>query len=614
MCGIVGAVAERNIANILLEGLKRLEYRGYDSAGLTVIRDGELHRERQVGKVQALVDAVAVNPEFFDGHIGIAHTRWATHGEPAQRNAHPHVSGKIAVVHNGIVENYAELKEELMAKGYEFTSQTDTEVVAHLINDIYKDTPDLLESVRKVIPLLHGAFALGVIHVDCPEELIAVRLGSPLVIGMGIGENFIASDQLALLPVTNRFMYLEEGDIAKLTRNSVQVYADGVEVKRQIHEIDATQHNADKGEFKHYMLKEIYEQPDAVARTIEMALDKDEPSKLRDGFLQHHEAQLKGIKHVQIIACGTSYHSGLIAKYWFESLIRVPCSVEVASEFRYRNPVVIDNSLVICISQSGETADTLSALRDIQKNTPVGLVSLALCNVPTSSLVRETDIFLPTLAGPEIGVASTKAFTTQLAALMLLVLKVGVTQQRMADEDLTTLIDQLQQLPGQLHASLHLDAPIKTMSEHFEYKKSCLFLGRGLQFPIALEGALKLKEISYIHAEGYAAGELKHGPLALVDKDMPIVVLAPKDSMFDKLKANMQEVHARHGELFVFASEASKMVAEDRMHVVYVPDVCETLAPIVYSIPVQLLSYHVAVMRGTDVDQPRNLAKSVTVE
>lgn len=614
MCGIVGAVAERNIANILLEGLKRLEYRGYDSAGLTVIRDGELHRERQVGKVQALVDAVAVNPEFFDGHIGIAHTRWATHGEPAQRNAHPHVSGKIAVVHNGIVENYAELKEELIAKGYEFTSQTDTEVVAHLINDIYKDTPDLLESVRKVIPLLHGAFALGVIHVDCPEELIAVRLGSPLVIGVGIGENFIASDQLALLPVTNRFMYLEEGDIAKLTRNSVQVYADGVETKRQIHEIDATQHNADKGEFKHYMLKEIYEQPDAVARTIEMALDNDETSKLRDDFLQRNEAQLKGIKHVQIIACGTSYHSGLIAKYWFESLIRVPCSVEVASEFRYRNPVVIDNSLVICISQSGETADTLSALRDIQKQSPEGLVSLALCNVPTSSLVRETDVFLPTLAGPEIGVASTKAFTTQLAALMLLVLKIGVTQQRMSDENLSTMLGQLQQLPGQLHASLHLDAPIKTMSEHFEYKKSCLFLGRGLQFPIALEGALKLKEISYIHAEGYAAGELKHGPLALVDKDMPIVVLAPKDSMFDKLKANMQEVHARHGELFVFASEASKMVAEDRMHVVYVPDVCETLAPIVYSVPVQLLSYHVAVMRGTDVDQPRNLAKSVTVE
>ncbi len=614
MCGIVGAVAERNIANILLEGLKRLEYRGYDSAGLTVIRDGALHRERQVGKVQALVDAVAINPEFSDGHTGIAHTRWATHGEPAQRNAHPHVSGKIAVVHNGIVENYAELKETLMAKGYEFTSQTDTEVVAHLIHDIYKQNPDLLEAVRTIIPLLHGAFALGIVHVDCPDELITVRLGSPLVIGVGIGENFIASDQLALLPVTNRFMYLEEGDIAKLTRNSIQVYADGIEVKRQIHEIDAAQHNADKGEFKHYMLKEIYEQPDAVARTIEMAVNKGKNATLREDFLQRHETQLKDIKNVQIIACGTSYHSGLVAKYWFESLIRVPCSVEVASEFRYRNPVVVDHSLVICISQSGETADTLSALRDTQKQAPAGLVSLALCNVPTSSLVRETDIFLPTLAGPEIGVASTKAFTTQLVALMLLVLKVGAVQQRMSEERLSTLIGELHQLPGQLYASLNLDAPIKIMSEHFEDKKSCLFLGRGLQFPIALEGALKLKEISYIHAEGYAAGELKHGPLALVDKDMPIVVLAPKDSMFDKLKANMQEVHARHGELFVFASESSQMVAEDRLHVVHVPDVCEILAPIIYSVPVQLLSYHVAVLRGTDVDQPRNLAKSVTVE
>ena len=614
MCGIVGAVAERNIANILLEGLKRLEYRGYDSAGLTVIRHGELHRERQVGKVQALVDAVAINPEFFDGHIGIAHTRWATHGEPAQRNAHPHVSGKIAVVHNGIVENYAELKEVLIAKGYEFTSQTDTEVVAHLINDLYQNSADLLAAVRAVIPMLHGAFALGIIHVDSPEELITVRLGSPLVIGVGIGENFIASDQLALLPVTNRFMYLEEGDIAKLTRHSITVYADGVEVSRKIHEIDAEQHNADKGEFKHYMLKEIYEQPDAVARTLEMAVSNTETSKLRDDFLQRHESKLAGVRNVQVIACGTSYHAGMVAKYWFENLTRLPCSVEVASEFRYRNPVVVDNSLVICISQSGETADTLSALRDTQKQQPAGLVSLALCNVPTSSLVRETDIFLPTLAGPEIGVASTKAFTTQLAALMLLVLKVGVIQTRIDNARLTELLGELQKLPGQLYASLNLDSRIKVMSESFEDRKSCLFLGRGLQFPIALEGALKLKEISYIHAEGYAAGELKHGPLALVDKDMPIVVLAPKDSMFDKLKANMQEVHARHGELFVFASESSKMVAENRMHVVYVPDVCETLAPIVYSVPVQLLSYHVAVLRGTDVDQPRNLAKSVTVE
>ncbi len=614
MCGIVGAVAERNIANILLEGLKRLEYRGYDSAGLTVIRDGELHRERQVGKVQALVNAVEASTDFFDGHIGIAHTRWATHGEPAQRNAHPHISGKIAVVHNGIVENYAELKKELIAKGYEFTSQTDTEVVAHLIHDIYEQTNDLLEAVRAVIPKLHGAFALGIIHVDTPDELAAVRLGSPLVIGVGIGENFIASDQLALLPVTNRFMYLEEGDIAKLTRDSIKVYVNGEEVSREVHEIDAKQHNADKGEFKHYMLKEIYEQPDAVARTLEMAIDNRQASALRDDFLARNEAQLSGVQHVQIIACGTSYHAGMVAKYWFESLMRLSCSVEVASEFRYRNPVVLDNSLVICISQSGETADTLSALREIKKQNPAGLVSLALCNVPTSSLVRETDIFLPTLAGPEIGVASTKAFTTQLVALMLLVLKTGAVQQRIDSANLSTLLGELQKLPGQLYASLHLDAPIKAMAEHFEDKKSCLFLGRGLQFPIALEGALKLKEISYIHAEGYAAGELKHGPLALVDKDMPIVVLAPKDSMLDKLKANMQEVHARHGELFVFASEDSHIHAEDRLHVVYVKAVCETLAPIVYSVPIQLLSYHVAVMRGTDVDQPRNLAKSVTVE
>ena len=614
MCGIVGAVAERNIANILLEGLKRLEYRGYDSAGLSVIHNGELHRERQVGKVKALVNAVDASDDFFDGHIGIAHTRWATHGEPAQHNAHPHVSGKIAVVHNGIVENYAELKKEMQDKGYVFSSQTDTEVVAHLIHDLYKQTNDLLEAVRAVIPRLHGAFALGVIHVDTPDTLITVRLGSPLVIGVGIGENFIASDQLALLPVTNRFMYLEEGDIAKLTRDNIEVYADGQVVSREVHEIDAKQHNADKGEFKHYMLKEIYEQPDAVARTLEMAIDNLAANTLRADFLERHGEQLSGVRHVQVIACGTSYHAGMVAKYWFESITRLPCSVEVASEFRYRNPVVVDNSLVICISQSGETADTLSALRDIKKQNPAGLVSLALCNVPTSSLVRETDIFLPTLAGPEIGVASTKAFTTQLVALMLLMLKTGHVQGRIDDAALSNHISELQKLPGQLYASLHLDAPIKAMAAHFEDKKSCLFLGRGLQFPIALEGALKLKEISYIHAEGYAAGELKHGPLALVDKDMPIVVLAPKDSMLDKLKANMQEVHARHGELFVFASETSGIEAEDRLHLVNVNDVCETLSPIIYSVPVQLLSYHVAVLRGTDVDQPRNLAKSVTVE
>ena len=615
MCGIVGAIAERNISNILLEGLKRLEYRGYDSAGLTVIQQGEtggeLHRERQVGKVQELVNAVNQNPDYFHGNIGIAHTRWATHGEPAERNAHPHVSGKVAVVHNGIVENYADLKQEMLDKGYTFTSQTDTEVVAHLVADAYEQTNDLLQAVEQIRPRLHGAFALGVIHVDNPDELIAVRLGSPLVIGVGIGENFIASDQLALLPVTNRFMYLEEGDIAKITRNSIKVYADGNSVERAIKELDAKQHSADKGEFKHYMLKEIYEQPDAVASTIEMGLDSN---GFKPEFLTRHSQALSGIRHIQVLACGTSYHAGMVAKYWFESLTGLPCFVEIASEFRYREPVVLDNTLMICISQSGETADTLSALRDIQRRKVNGLVSLALCNVPTSSLVRETDIFLPTKAGVEIGVASTKAFTTQLVALMLLVLKIGRVQQRIDDTTFTQLVTDLHQLNGQLHACLKLDASINDMSDLFETKQSCLFLGRGVQYPIALEGALKLKEISYIHAEGYAAGELKHGPLALVDKDMPIVVLAPKDSMLDKLKANMQEVHARHGELFVFASESSQIEADDRLHVIYVPDVCEVLAPIVYSVPIQLLSYHVAVLRGTDVDQPRNLAKSVTVE
>lgn len=615
MCGIVGAVAERNISNVLLEGLKRLEYRGYDSAGLTVIRDGEMHRERQVGKVQALVDAVQKDADNFKGNLGIAHTRWATHGEPAQHNAHPHVSGKVAVVHNGIVENYGPLKEALIEKGYSFTSETDTEVVAHLVAEAYKDTNNLLKAVEKIVPLLHGAFALGVIHVDNPEELITVRLGSPLVIGVGIGENFIASDQLALLPVTNRFMYLEEGDIAVIKRDSIEVFADGKPVVRNITELDAKHHNADKGEFKHYMLKEIYEQPDAVARTIEMGVTEKD---LREDFLQRHEAALSKVRNVQVLACGTSYHAGMVAKYWFENLTRLPCAVEVASEFRYRNPVVVDDTLIICLSQSGETADTLSALRETQRKAESGeikgLTALSVCNVATSSLVRETDIFIPTLAGVEIGVASTKAFTTQLAALMLLVLKIGKVQQRIDANQLSEIVTEMHNLKGLLERSLLLDQPIEEMSQKFEDKQSTLFLGRGVQFPLALEGALKLKEISYIHAEGYAAGELKHGPLALVDKDMPIVVLAPKDSMLDKLKANMQEVHARHGELFVFASESSQLVSDERLHVINVPDVNEHLAPIVYSIPVQFLSYHVAVMRGTDVDQPRNLAKSVTVE
>ncbi|PIE47370.1 MAG: glutamine--fructose-6-phosphate transaminase (isomerizing) [Gammaproteobacteria bacterium] len=615
MCGIVGAIAQRNIVEILLEGLKRLEYRGYDSAGLSIIRDNQLYRERQVGKVKALVDAVNINSDCFHGKTGIAHTRWATHGEPAQHNAHPHVSGKISVVHNGIVENFAQLKQQMIDEGYQFTSETDTEVVVHLIHHAYQTTQDLLKAVELVVPKLHGAFALGVIHADHPDELITVRLGSPLVIGVGIGENFIASDQLALLPVTNRFIYLEEGDIARLTCDHVEVFADGKLVNRAIKELDAQHHNADKGEFKHYMLKEIYEQPDAVSRTLDMGITT---TSLKPEFLDTYNEKLKQVRHVQILACGTSYHSGLVAKYWFEQLTRLPCSVEIASEFRYRYPVVCDDTLLICISQSGETADTLSALRAVQKmqndNDIQGLQTLALCNVPTSSMVRETDIYLPTQAGVEIGVASTKAFTTQLVALMLLVLKVGSLKQRIEGSVENHIIRQMHKLSGQLYQTINLDKTIKRWAEFFEGKTSTIFLGRNSQFPIALEGALKLKEISYIHAEGYAAGELKHGPLALIDKEMPVIVLAPKDGMLDKLKANMQEVHARHGELFVFTSEDAGIQEETGIHVIYIPEADELLAPIVYSIPVQLLSYHIAVSRGTDVDQPRNLAKSVTVE
>ncbi len=623
MCGIVGAVAERNITNILLSGLQRLEYRGYDSAGLSLIHTegdkSELRRERQVGKVQMLVDAVTDNAEYFTGSIGIAHTRWATHGKPTTHNAHPHISHDIAVVHNGIVENFAELKAELIEQGYQFTSETDTEVVAHLIRHAYQASGDLLQAVAQVVPRLHGAFALGVVDSNNPNELITVRLGSPLVIGVGIGENFIASDQLALLPVTNRFIYLKEGDIARLTRSDIEIYAEGdlqQTVKRPIAEISAEQQqSADKGEFKHYMLKEIYEQPEAVARSVAVGVtDKG----LKADFLAGYHDKLSQIRHVQILACGTSYYAGMVAKYWFEDMLALPCAVEIASEFRYRNPVVSDDTLLICISQSGETADTLSALRAIQqrqdKGDLSGLVTLALCNVATSSLVRETDIYLPIKAGVEIGVASTKAFTTQLVALMLLLLKVGDVQQHLNAERIENVVHQLHKLPSQLQKAVQLNDTIKAWEDSFEDKHSALFLGRGSQFPIALEGALKLKEISYIHAEGYAGGELKHGPLALVDKHMPVVVLAPNDSMLDKLKANMQEVHARHGELFVFASEDSGIKEETGIHVIDVPIVDELLAPIVYSVPVQLLSYHIAVSRGTDVDQPRNLAKSVTVE
>lgn len=612
MCGIVGGVAERCVTEILIEGLKRLEYRGYDSAGVALMNNQQILRERRVGKVINLADAVAEHQ--LTGAIGIAHTRWATHGKPTENNAHPHMSGKVAVVHNGIIENYQELKDDLQALGYVFTSQTDTEVVAHLVAEALKSTDSLLDAVETVVPQLKGAYALGIIHSDYPDELITVREGSPLVIGVGIGENFISSDQLALLPVTNRFMYLEEGDIARLTRTSIEVFANGERVERPVRELDATVSSASKGEYKHYMLKEIYEQPEAIKQTISQALDGN---SLRDDFLKNADADFNKIQSVQIIACGTSYHSGMIAKYWFEQLIGVPCQVEIASEFRYRTPVIVENTLYICISQSGETADTLAALRETQKRAKannIDIQTLTICNVATSSMVRETDHHLLTLAGPEIGVASTKAFTTQLAALMLLILKIGQVKQSISPALLEEITRELWHSPKVILDTLKHDPEILRLSELFVEKNHCLFLGRGTNYPIALEGALKLKEISYIHAEGYAAGELKHGPLALVDNEMPIVILAPNDEMLDKLKSNMEEVQARGGELFVFADENSGINEKDRQHVVHIPAVNEWLAPIVYSVPVQLLSYHVAVLRGTDVDQPRNLAKSVTVE
>jgi len=609
MCGIVGGIAERNLAQVLVEGLKRLEYRGYDSAGLVLVDQSELIRERQVGKVAVLADAVQHNK--LRASLGIAHTRWATHGEPSQANAHPHTSGSIAVVHNGIIENYQELKVELQAEGYVFSSQTDTEAAAHLIHRAYQQTGNLLQAVQAITPLLQGAYALGVVSADQPDELIAVRSGSPLVVGLGIGENFIGSDQLALLPVTNRFIYLEEQDVVRLTRTQVEIYQAGQRVERQSHELDASITNADKGKFKHYMLKEIYEQPEAIHRTLFACLSQH---GLRPEFLSRGNQLLQGVKQLQIIACGTSYHAGMVAKYWCEQLLRLPCQVEIASEFRYRDAVVSPDTLLVCISQSGETADTLAALRDIQRQQISGVVSLALCNVPTSSLVRETHLHLLTEAGPEIGVASTKAFTTQLVGLKLLLLKLAQVQQRLSQDQIEATALQLWQLPSLVQATLALDPQIEQMSHCFTEKRHALFLGRGIEYPIALEGALKLKEISYIHAEGYAAGELKHGPLALVDHEMPVIVLAADDPLLDKLKSNMQEVQARGGELFVFADQNSGIVAEPRVHVVDIPSVNGILAPIVYSVPVQLLSYHVAVLRGTDVDQPRNLAKSVTVE
>jgi glucosamine--fructose-6-phosphate aminotransferase (isomerizing) len=609
MCGIVGAVAERNVTDILIEGLKRLEYRGYDSAGLAVISGGAVARERESGKVRALEEAAQASG--ISGMTGIAHTRWATHGAPTQDNAHPHMSGDVAVVHNGIIENYEALREMLQAQGFVFTSQTDTEVVAHLIQHELKSEPDFLKAIKKAVAQLDGAYALGILRASEPGRLIAVRKGSPLVIGLGIGENFIGSDQLALQPVTHRFVYLEEGDLADVRRTTITLYdANHKVVVRPVTELDIKLSASDKGPYRHYMLKEIYEQPQAIQRTLDGRIDGT--TLKADAFGAKAAGIFKKTRHVQIIACGTSYHAGFVARYWLEQLAGISCTVEVASEFRYRKSVLPEDTLIVTISQSGETADTLAALREAKRNGI--LAALCICNVPTSTLVRESELHFITHAGPEIGVASTKAFTTQLVALMLLVLNIGRVRGNLPAEQETDIVRQLQSLPVVLDAVLGMDKDIERIAEQFGEKHHTLFLGRGALYPVAMEGALKLKEISYIHAEAYPAGELKHGPLALVDKDMPVVVVAPKNDLIDKLKSNMQEVKARAGVLYVFADRHADVRAEDGIKVFSMPSVADEVAPIVYTIPLQLLSYHVAVIKGTDVDQPRNLAKSVTVE
>jgi len=610
MCGIVGAVAERNITPILIEGLKRLEYRGYDSAGVAVFTNaGKLERLRRPGKVSELDQALAGEP--LVGRLGIAHTRWATHGAPCERNAHPHFSGDVAVVHNGIIENHEALREQLKSLGYVFTSDTDTEVIAHLLDHKLKDHSDLTAALKATVKELHGAYGLAVICTSQPDRVVAARSGSPLVIGLGLGENFLASDQLALRQVTDRFMYLEEGDIADIRRDSVAIWdVNGNSVEREAVQYRDGAEAADKGAFRHFMLKEIHEQPAVVQRTLEGRLG--DKQVLVNAFGPQAAELFAKVRNVQIVACGTSYHAGMVARYWLEELAGIPCQVEVASEFRYRKVVVQPDSLFVTISQSGETADTLAALRNAKE---LGfLASLAICNVSISSLVRESDLTLLTQAGREIGVASTKAFTTQLVGLLLLTLSLGQVRGTLAPGVEATLVEELRRLPTRLGEALAMDSTVEKVAELFADKNHTLFLGRGAQYPVAMEGSLKLKEISYIHAEAYPAGELKHGPLALVDDDMPVVTVAPNNELLEKLKSNLQEVRARGGQLIVFADEKAGMVNGEGTHVINMPHIHDTLSPILYTIPLQLLSYYVAVLKGTDVDQPRNLAKSVTVE
>jgi glutamine-fructose-6-phosphate transaminase (isomerizing) len=610
MCGIVGAVAQRDVAEILINGLHRLEYRGYDSAGLAVVNlQHELQRVRCLGKVKALNEAVEKSPLI--GGTGIAHTRWATHGAPSEDNAHPHVSGSFAVVHNGIIENYEELRALLKARGYVFTSQTDTEVIAHLVEWEMRSAGSLLEAVQNVVKQLTGAYGMVVMDRMHPEHLVAARSGSPLVIGLGIGENFLASDQLALLSVTRRFIFLEEGDIAEITRRSVDIYdCDGHKVEREAHDSNLENDAAEKGKHRHFMQKEIYEQPTALINTMEGRVTHN--NVVVEAIGNGAKDILEKVEHIQIVACGTSYNSGMVSRYWFESLAGVSCDVEIASEFRYRKFVVRPNSLLITISQSGETADTLAALRLAKEKGY--MAAMTICNVAGSSLVRESDLAFMTRAGVEIGVASTKAFTTQLAALLMLVVAVGKAKQTLSTEKEQEIVKALQALPVEIEKALAFDKHIETLAEDFAEKNHALFLGRGEFYPIAMEASLKLKEISYIHAEAYAAGELKHGPLALIDADMPVIVVAPNNELLEKIKSNIEEVRARGGQLYVFADKEAGFSEAEGMKIITMPTVNDITAPIYYTVPMQLLAYHIALIKGTDVDQPRNLAKAVTVE
>ncbi|OGS93502.1 MAG: glutamine--fructose-6-phosphate aminotransferase [Gallionellales bacterium GWA2_59_43] len=608
MCGIVGAIAQRNVVPILLEGLQRLEYRGYDSAGLVIVREGKLERVRSTGRVADLRERSVAT----EGPLGIAHTRWATHGVPSERNAHPHLSNdRIAVVHNGIIENYEELRTSLSTAGYVFTSDTDTEVIAHLIHRHYAQGLSLLAATQASLSELVGAYAIGVVACDEPDRLICARRGSPLLLGVGIGEHFIASDVSALLPVTRRVVYLEEGDVVELKRDGYRIFdANGAQIERPVQTSELSNESVELGAYRHYMQKEIHEQPQALANTLESVCNSQ--SLVPGIFGAEAAATFADIDSILILACGTSNHAGQVARYWLEELAGIPCSVEVASEYRYRVSVPNPKALVVVISQSGETADTQAALNHAKA---LGHVhTLAICNVPESALVRLSKLRLLTRAGPEIGVASTKAFTTQLAALFLLTLVLAKQRGRLTEQQESQYLHELRHLPSAVQKVLDLEPQIAKLAERFADKHNALFLGRGLHFPIALEGALKLKEISYIHAEAYPAGELKHGPLALVDKDMPVISVAPNDALLEKLKSNLQEVRARGGELYVFADADTHIRAADGIHVMQMPEHAGYLSPILHTIPLQLLAYYVALQKGTDVDKPRNLAKSVTVE